>query len=297
MSYLKKIASLLLTVFVITASYSQVEQVKHPLDNVYKDCCNRNHGDYGASKCANEINQEWDKEILKYYNALMNILDSNVQKNLREAEKQWMEYRNAEYKFSRDLSNMEGTMYIRIRAQKNMRIVRARALELKSYYWIKTEENEPKDYEAINLKKAQKIDSILPRPDSSFFNNPKPLAESIIEKYIKTYFKNTQPTKILERGRSEIGEPVRDCHQETIYGNISVETNSCDMMGIEQTFRFKNYAFVEIKRILKMLLKGNEHQIWNGNKYGPREEGAGDCYTELKEAEDQVIISYYCVGC
>ena len=296
MNYLKKIASLLLTVFVITASYSQVEQVKHPLDNVYKDCLNRNHGDYGASRCANEINQEWDKEILKYYNALMNILDSNAQRNLRKAEEQWMEYRNAEYTFSRDLSNMEGTMYTRIRAQKNMRIVRARALELKSYYWIKTEEDEPNNYWAVNNNKGQKRDSILPKPDSLFFKNSKPISENIIGKYVKTYFKITQPTKLVERGRIEHGEPVRDCHYEIIYGDISVGTNYCDMTP-SQIFKFQNYSFEEVNRILRILLKDNEYDTWNGNIYGPKEEGAGDCYIEIGKKDNTIIVSYECVGC
>lgn len=296
MNYLKKIASLLLTVLVFTASYSQVEQTKHPLDNVYKDCCNRNHGDFGATSCAIEISEEWDKVILKYYNALMNILDTNAQKNLRKAEQQWMEYRNAEYTFSRDLSNMEGTMYTRIRAQKNMRIVRARALELKSYYWIKTEEDEPKNYRAGNINMGQKIDSALPIPDSSFFNNPKPPAENIIEQYVKTYFDTTQPIKLIARGRSEVGEPVRDCHYETIYGNISIETNYCDMTP-SQSIKFHNYSFDEVNKILRILLKDNEYDTWNGNIYGPKEEGAGDCYIEIGKEGNTIIVSYECVGC
>ena len=296
MSYLKKITFPLLTVFVITVSYSQVEQIKHPLDSVYKDCCNRNHGDYGALRCANEISQEWDKEILKYYNALMNILDSNAQNNLRKAEEKWMEYRNTEYIFSRDLSNMEGTMYSRIRAQKNMRIVRARALELKSYYWIKTEEDEPKNYRAGNINMGQKGDSTLPIPDSSFFKNPKPPAENIIEKYVRAYFDTTQPIKLIARGGKEVGEPVRDCHYKIIYGNISVETNYCDMTP-SQTFKFQNYSFEEVNRILRILLTDNEHDRWNGNIYGPKEEGAGECYIEIRKEGNTIIVSYDCVGC
>jgi len=296
MSYLKKIAFLLLPVFVFTAPYSQVEQTKHPLDNVYKDCCNRNHGDFGATSCAIEISEEWDKIILKYYNALMNILDTNAQKNLRKAEQQWMEYRNAEYTFSRDLSNMDGTMYTRIRAQKNMKLVRARALELKSYYWIKTEEDEPKNYRAGNINMGQKRDSTLPIPDSPFFNNPKPAAENIIEKYVRAYFDITQPIKLIARGRSEVGEPVRDCHYEIIYGNISVGTNYCDMTP-GQIFKFQNYSFEEVNRILRILLKDNEHDTWNGNIYGPKEEGAGDCYIEIGKDGNTIIVSHGCVGC
>jgi hypothetical protein len=246
--------------------------------------------------CANEISQEWDKEILKYYNALMNVLDTTAQKNLRKAEEQWMEYRNAEYTFSRDLNNMEGTMYSRIRAQMNMRIARARALELKSYYWIKTEEDEPKDTGAINFNKVQKSDSILPNPDSNFFDNPKPPAENIIEKYVRAYFDATQPIKLIARGRIEVGEPVRDCHYEIIYGNISVETNYCDMTP-SQTFKFQNYSFEEVNRLLRILLKDNEHDTWNGNIFGPKEEGAGDCYIEIGKEGKTIIVTYEIVGC
>jgi len=296
MSYFKKIASLLLTVFVITASYSQVEQVKHPLDTIYKDCCNRNHGDYGASRCASEISQKWDEEILKYYNALMNILDTNAQNNLKKAEEQWMKYRNAEFLFSRDMHDMDGTMYYRIRVQKNMNIVRARALELKSHYWILTEEDEPKNYRAVNINQEQKKDSILLIPDSSFFNNKKPLAENIIEKYVRAHYKITQPTKLVKRRRIEHGEPVRDCHYEIIYGDISVRTNYCDMTP-SQTFKFHNYSFEEVNKILRILLKDNEYDTWNGNIYGPKEEGAGDCYIEIGKEGNTIIVSYECVGC
>ena len=296
MSYLKKMTSLLLTIFVFTTSFSQVEQTKHRLDDVYKECYSKHHGDFGALKCANEISQEWDKEILKYYNALMNILDTNAQNNLKQAEDQWMKYRNKEYIFSRKLYDMEGTMYSRIRAQKNMKIVRSRALELKSYYWILTEEDEPKIHNSTKDIELQKYNSVLPTPNSIFFNNPKPLAENIIEKYVKTYFETIQPIKLIARGRNEHEEPIWNCHQIASYGSISVETNFCDST-LSQSIRFENYSFEEVNRILKMLFKNNEYNIWNGNKYGPIEEGAGDCYTEIKKTENSIIINYYCVGC
>jgi len=143
---------------------------------------------------------------------------------------------------------------------------------------------------------SQSPESILPTPDSSFFNNPKPLAENIIEKYVKSYFAVTQGTKIIETTSADHPEGIWDCHTRTEYGEISTETYTCDMQ-FDQTFRIKNYSFNEVNRVLKILFKDDEFEIWNNsNNYGPIEGGAG-CYVEIKEEENKKIIVTYGCGC
>ena len=299
MNCLKKTTTCLFTILIVTVSFSQVNQNIHALDKKYEACCNKQHGDYGALNCAIDMVKDWEKELNKYYWGLMKVLDSTSQNDLKLAQRQWAKYKDLETKLSNNIHNLKGTMYLRMRAYRHMKIVRARALELKSYYWIRTEEDDVKNYhsnQTIDRNSLQKNDSILPIPDEIFFSSPKPLAENIIEKYIKSYFQTTKPPQVIARAAKEHGEPVSNCHIIDDYGTVSIETYSCDM-EIKQTLRFKNYTFKEIKKILRILLKDNEHNKWNANKYGPIKEGAGDCYTEIKKEEGLIVINYYCVGC
>ena len=136
----------------------------------------------------------------------------------------------------------------------------------------------------------QSPELILPTPDSTFFNNPKPLAENIIEKYVKSYFTITQPTKVIETTSADHPEGVWDCHTRTEYGKISTETYTCDMQ-FDQTFRFENYTFEDVNRIARILLKDDEYDHWDGNKYG---QGGTGCYVEIKKGKDKIIITYGC---
>jgi len=137
---------------------------------------------------------------------------------------------------------------------------------------------------------SQSSESILPTPDSTFFNNPKPLTENIIEKYVKSYFTVSQPTKIIKTTSADHPEGVWNCHTRTEYGEISAETYTCDMQ-FDQTFRFENYTFEEVNRIVRILLKDDEYDHWVGNKYG---QGRTGCYVEIKNEKDKIIITYGC---
>ena len=137
---------------------------------------------------------------------------------------------------------------------------------------------------------SQSFESILPTPDATFFNNPNPLAENIIEKYAKSYFTVTQPTKIIKTTSADHQEGVRNCHTRTEYGNISTETYTCDMQ-FDQIFRFENYTFEEVNRIVRILLKDDEYNHWVGNKYG--QDGTG-CYVEIMKEKDKIIINFGC---
>lgn len=137
---------------------------------------------------------------------------------------------------------------------------------------------------------SQRSESILPTPDSAFFNSPKPVAETIIEKYVMSYFNVTQPTEVLERVSN--AEGTWDCHTQTQYGTISVDTYTCDL-GFEQIIRFKNYTYEEVNRIARILLKDDEYKKWIDNRFEPIEATAG-CFLEIKDGGNTTIIEYGC---
>lgn len=138
---------------------------------------------------------------------------------------------------------------------------------------------------------SQHSESILPTPDSTFFNNPNPQAENLIEKYVKSYFAVTQPTEVLETTSTDHPEGVWDCHTKTEYGKIITTTYTCDMQ-FDQIFRFDNYTFEEVHRILKLLFVDNNEGYWNGSKYG---NGIG-CSIEIEKNNGKIIVALGC-GC
>lgn len=139
MKYAFKII-ILLTLFMSSTAYSQNEQKLHPLDSLYDACIANFVGDPDKINCTREAIDNWDDELNKYYKLLMNVLDSNTQNVLRKTQRQWIKYRDTEFDCVDSLYNIDGTMYPILAIQRKMKIVRTRALELKRYYWIKTEE-------------------------------------------------------------------------------------------------------------------------------------------------------------
>ncbi|NOR45326.1 MAG: DUF1311 domain-containing protein [Candidatus Delongbacteria bacterium] len=312
MNYIKKILILLLTIIVSNVAFSQIDQKEHRLDDVYKECCNKQHGDYGALSCAIDVSKEWNKEMNKYYTGLMNVLDTNAQEDLRLAQEQWTRYRDLEYKFSNSLHDMQGTMYLRLRALRSMRIVRARALELKSYYWVRTEEEELKGYK-LNadqvVTQESKVDTILPTPDSTFFSSLDSIrinnADHVIENYINSYFDITKKKEVIEKASLDHTEiPGEDCRYRTEYGNIVIEEDyGCDSYFQTTTIEFKNYSFDEVKRILKVLLpkeyNREDEKGYGGSPDGWEENGhyynyGGNCHLDIIKGENKIIVQYGC---
>jgi len=68
------------------------------------------------------------------YAELMNRLSPDTKAKLKEAQLQWLKFRESEFKLQDGIySKLEGTMYISMRADSRMQLVKNRALELKSY--------------------------------------------------------------------------------------------------------------------------------------------------------------------
>lgn len=315
MTLLTKTITYLLTFLCsLNLTFSQVDQSAHPLDKKYEQCCNNHHGDYGALNCAIDLSKEWDKQMNKYYLGLMNVLDSAAQNNLMKAQRQWIKYRDLEYKFSNSIHDMQGTMYLRMRAYRAMRIVRTRALELKSYYWVRTEEDEPEakvqdSRSTLTVLKTGNTTLVLPTPDSLFFGglevSKRNNAQYVIEKYIDTYL-------IVSKARDIIGKaplshteiPGENCLYRTEYDSIVyVEDYGCDSYFQTTSIEFKNYNFDEVKRIVKILLpkvhKESSDDNFPVDRTGWDESGRyyeynSNCTLDIRKEENKIFISYGC---
>ncbi|MBT8379336.1 MAG: DUF1311 domain-containing protein [Ignavibacteria bacterium] len=115
------------------------ETEKHPIDIKVEECIanESNQTTIGMINCIQTAMEEWDAELNKYYKRLMNTLNTDEQEKLRDAQRQWLVFRDKEFEFiGMRYGKMEGTMFNIIEADSRSNIVRQRALELKSYYDI-----------------------------------------------------------------------------------------------------------------------------------------------------------------
>ena len=135
-------ASLLLLAPFVLIAQSHPQQA-HPIDVAYEACMavDTNQTTYGMMMCAQQAEEAWDKELNLHYKKLITLLTAEKQAQLKDSQRKWLAYRDAEFKFSGDLHyNMEGTMYRPMAAYREAEIVRSRALELKGYVDLKTME-------------------------------------------------------------------------------------------------------------------------------------------------------------
>ena len=90
-------------------------------------------------QCSSIAENEWDKELNKYYNLLLTKLNVDEKQKLKNTQRYWLIYRDNELSFSGTMYyNMEGTMWRVAAAGRSCDIVKERALELKNYYDVLT---------------------------------------------------------------------------------------------------------------------------------------------------------------
>jgi uncharacterized protein YecT (DUF1311 family) len=133
---MKKI--LLLVLLVPFIAFSQdIEKEKHPIDIQFADCKNGNTAE--MLECTYNEYEAWDKEMNKYYKLLMGVLGEEEKARLKEAQRKWIAFRDAEIEFSATLNrNKQGTMWPVIHAANKIAIVRQRTIDLTGYYEMET---------------------------------------------------------------------------------------------------------------------------------------------------------------
>ena len=133
------LVSILLLATVLIAQ----EETKHPIDKALEACIDKNGSTAGMVECTDKAYAAWDKELNKNYGALMRALKPKEKETLRLAQLEWIKYRDLDFKLIDSVYDMmQGTMYIPMRIDARMEIIKKRVLELKGYLDLTTEGEE-----------------------------------------------------------------------------------------------------------------------------------------------------------
>ena len=109
------------------------ETRKHPIDRALEICTEKNPTTGGMVTCNDVAYKQWDQELNKTYRTLMSKLKPAGKPLLRSAQLSWIRYRDNEFKLIDSIyDNIQGTMYIPMRIEEKMQIVKERALALAS---------------------------------------------------------------------------------------------------------------------------------------------------------------------
>ena len=127
--------------FILTASVSFSQEIKHPIDSYLDSCMEVDPSTFGMVNCIESAIQKWDDELNKYYKLLVGVLDEESVKILKSSETEWIEFKKKEMaNIEMIYSKLEGTMYIPMKYYAKLEIIRTRAMQISEYYRLVTEE-------------------------------------------------------------------------------------------------------------------------------------------------------------
>ena len=127
---MKNSICLLLLLFINVFSLAQ-----NKIDADLEKCLSKDNSTAGQRNCIISARDSWDKELNKSYLSLSQKLTKTGKKELVEAQRNWMKFRDSEFilinKYYLDVK--EGTMFHIIAEEKKLEIVKERAEQLKEY--------------------------------------------------------------------------------------------------------------------------------------------------------------------
>ena len=126
-------ALLLLPVLLPTFVCAQEPQ-EHPIDKALDICTEKDPSTAGMVSCTDVAYKKWDQELNKNYRTLMARSKPAGKQLLKSAQLSWITYRDNEFKLIDSIYDaIQGTMYIPMRIDEKMQIVKQRALALASH--------------------------------------------------------------------------------------------------------------------------------------------------------------------
>jgi uncharacterized protein YecT (DUF1311 family) len=132
---MKKVVSLFLC-FTWAVVCGQETEKKHPIDANLENCLAKemNYTTAGMLDCTQKAYNEWDNELNSVYKKLMLKLSDNEKSTLKKSQVEWIMFRDLEFKNIDSIyDKLEGTMYIPMKLNEKMEIVRRRTLQLDGY--------------------------------------------------------------------------------------------------------------------------------------------------------------------
>ena len=127
---------LVLSVMLSSSLVSGQTEKKHQIDIDLENALSKveNQTTAGMVQCESEAYDKWDKELNRLYGELKKKLNAEGQLNLKNAQIEWIKYRDLEFKNIDSIyAPLEGSMYVPMRITDRIRIVRNRVLELEGY--------------------------------------------------------------------------------------------------------------------------------------------------------------------
>jgi uncharacterized protein YecT (DUF1311 family) len=135
--------SYLLLLLLVATSVCAQEPPRHPIDKALEACSEKDPSNGGVITCTETAYKEWDQELNKNYETLMRRSKPAGRQLLKSSQLSWITYRNNEFRLIDNVyDQLQGTMYITMRYEKKMQIVRQRALALWAHVDI-LNESEP----------------------------------------------------------------------------------------------------------------------------------------------------------
>ena len=131
---MKKILHILLLLLIVPSVALAQEASTHPIDKAFDACTEKDPSTGGMVMCIDTAYKKWDQELNKNYRALMAQLNPAGKQALKTAQLGWVAYRDKEFKLIDSIyDTLEGSMYVPMRYDQKMQIVRHRALALATY--------------------------------------------------------------------------------------------------------------------------------------------------------------------
>jgi len=105
-----------------------------PIDEELTICLYENQATNQQLQCLSTAYSQWDVELNKIYNELLQLLDTGGQQVLTDAQLEWIKYRDAEFELVRVIyPSANGKMNLLFAAFRKQEIVKTRVLELNGY--------------------------------------------------------------------------------------------------------------------------------------------------------------------
>jgi uncharacterized protein YecT (DUF1311 family) len=132
---MKKFIAIVLFVLCCAGTASAYVVVQnHPIDIAIEEKIDENGSNFGMIEAYEWGIQEWDKLLNQNYQALMKKLKKGDQERLRASQREWIKYRDLEFKFNTEYwAGFKGSMYLPFPFAYQSNFIRERALRL-GYY-------------------------------------------------------------------------------------------------------------------------------------------------------------------
>lgn len=124
---------LLLVVLAFCPSWSSAGSGSHPIDAALEGCLGTAEGSttHGALACIDTAQTAWDRELNRVYGELRKLLGDLSRQKLRDAQRQWIVFRDAEIEaIAARYGELDGTMYLVMQADAVLTLTRDRARQL-----------------------------------------------------------------------------------------------------------------------------------------------------------------------